>query len=240
MAKLYNLARMTTGTTGTGTITLGSAVTGWLSFANSGVQNGDTITYAIVEGNNREIGRGVYTSSGTTLTRSVLKSTASNTPITLAGNAVVFITAAAEDISQGPVFSAYNSIATSLTNSVATKLQYSNVEYDTASCYDAATNYRFTPNVAGYYLVNGSCCVSASSGVIHVEIYKNGSVAKVGNQVANNAAFAQADASVIVFLNGSTDYVELYGYQSSGGSVSVYTGGQPSFCYFQAAFIRGS
>lgn len=97
MAKLYNLARMTTATTGTGTITLGSAASGYLTFANAGVQNGDTVTYAIVDGSNREIGRGVYTSSGTTLTRNVLKSTNSNTAINLSGTAEVFITAAAED-----------------------------------------------------------------------------------------------------------------------------------------------
>lgn len=97
MAKLYNLARMTTATTGTGTITLGSAVASYLSFASSGVQNGDTVTYAIEDGNNREIGRGVYTASGTTLTRTVLTSTNSNNPISLSGNAEVFITAAAQD-----------------------------------------------------------------------------------------------------------------------------------------------
>jgi len=98
MAKLYNLARMTTATTGTGTITLGSAVPSYVSFANSGVSNGETVTYAIVDGNNREVGRGVYTASGTTLTRTVLESTNSNNPINLSGNAEVFITAAAEDI----------------------------------------------------------------------------------------------------------------------------------------------
>jgi hypothetical protein len=98
MAKLYNLARMTTATTGTGTITLGSAVQSYLSFASSGVQNGDTVTYAIIDGNNREIGRGVYTASGTTLTRTVLESTNSNTAINLSGTAEVFITAAGEDI----------------------------------------------------------------------------------------------------------------------------------------------
>jgi hypothetical protein len=98
MAKLYNLARMTTATTGTGTITLGSAVASYLSFASSGVQDGDTVTYAIVDGSNREIGRGVYTASGTTLTRTVLESTNSNTAINLSGSAEVFITAAGEDI----------------------------------------------------------------------------------------------------------------------------------------------
>jgi len=99
MAKLYNLARMTTATTGTGTITLGSAVSSYVTFALAGVQNGDTVTYAIVDGSNREVGRGVYTSVGTTLTRAtILESTNANAAINLSGSAEVFITAAAEDI----------------------------------------------------------------------------------------------------------------------------------------------
>lgn len=98
-ASLYNLARMTTGTTGAGTITLGSAVSGFLSFSAAGVSNGETVTYAIQDGTASEIGRGVYTASGTTLTRSVLKSTNSNAAISLSGSAQVFITAAAEDFS---------------------------------------------------------------------------------------------------------------------------------------------
>lgn len=99
---LYNLAKMSTATTGTGTITLGSAVSGFLTFAQAGAQSGDTVTYAIEDGANREIGRGVYTTAGTTLTRSVLKSTNSNNPINLSGTATVFITAAAEDFSSIP------------------------------------------------------------------------------------------------------------------------------------------
>lgn len=98
MAVLGNLAKMSTATTGTGTITLLSAVTGFLSFADAGIEDGDTISYAIEDGDNREVGRGVYTSSGTTLTRSVLKSTNSNAAISLSGNAQVFITALAEDL----------------------------------------------------------------------------------------------------------------------------------------------
>jgi hypothetical protein len=96
-ALLYNLARMSTSTTGTGTITLGSAVPGFLTFALAGVQDADTVTYAIKDGTASEIGRGVYTSSGTTLTRSVLKSTNSDAALNLSGSAEVFITAAAED-----------------------------------------------------------------------------------------------------------------------------------------------
>lgn len=97
MAILANLARMSTATTGTGTITLGSAVSGFLSFASAGVTDGQTITYAIRDGASSEIGRGVYTASGTTLTRSVLKSTNSGAAISLSGTAQVFITPSAED-----------------------------------------------------------------------------------------------------------------------------------------------
>lgn len=98
MAKLYNLARMTTATAGTGTITLGSAVSGYLTFALAGVANGDVVSYGIKDGANSEVGTGTYTSSGTTLTRTVTKSTNANAAISLSGSAEVFITARAEDI----------------------------------------------------------------------------------------------------------------------------------------------
>lgn len=95
--KLYNIAKMNTATTGTGTITLSTVVSGFLTFADAGVSNGEVVTYVIEEGANREIGYGTYTSSGTTLTRNVLKSTNSDSAIDLSGAAVVGITAAAEN-----------------------------------------------------------------------------------------------------------------------------------------------
>lgn len=103
MAKLYNLARMTTATTGTGTITLGSAVSGYLTFAQAGVANADVVDYAIKDGSNSEIGTGTYTSSGTTLTRTVTKSTNSNAAINLSGSAEVFISPRAETLNDASV-----------------------------------------------------------------------------------------------------------------------------------------
>jgi hypothetical protein len=111
MAKLLNLARMTTATTGTGTITLGSAVSGFLSFGEAGIVDQDEITYAIQDGTNSEIGRGVYTAAGTTLTRTVLKSTNSDSAISLSGAAQVFITPAAEDFMVPPSASVDGEIA---------------------------------------------------------------------------------------------------------------------------------
>jgi hypothetical protein len=91
MAKLYNLARMSSLTTGSGTLVLASPIQGCLSFVNAGVGNGETISYGIIEGANSEVGRGVYTTSGSTLTRSVIKSTNSNNPIILTGGEQVYV-----------------------------------------------------------------------------------------------------------------------------------------------------
>jgi hypothetical protein len=95
MAKLYNLARMLTPTTGVGPIVLTGPVNSLISFAQAGAQDGDEVTYAIDNGNNREIGRGIYDNG--TLTRNVLRSTNNNNPINLNGLTQVSIAAAAED-----------------------------------------------------------------------------------------------------------------------------------------------
>ena len=99
MVKFVNRAKMTTSTTGTGTITLGSAADGYQSFADAGVSNGDTVRYVIEDGTNWEIGTGQYTASGTTLSRSVTESNNSDSAINLSGSASVFLAVASQDLS---------------------------------------------------------------------------------------------------------------------------------------------
>jgi len=102
--KLVNRAKMTitaVASSGTGTLTLGAASTGGFStFADAGVSNGETVRYTIEgPGDLFEIGSGVYTASGTTLSRTPSESSnANNSAITATTGSVVFVTAAASDL----------------------------------------------------------------------------------------------------------------------------------------------
>jgi hypothetical protein len=87
----------TSTTTGTGTFTLGGAVTGFRSFG-SVMATGDTCFYCIEDGTNWEVGIGTYTTSGTTLSRdTILESSNAGAAVSWgAGTKNVFITEPSE------------------------------------------------------------------------------------------------------------------------------------------------
>ena len=69
LSRLYNLVRVLSSTVGTGTVTLGPSVQGFLTFAQAGVPNGTQVSYGIRDGANSEVGIGTYATIGPTLTR---------------------------------------------------------------------------------------------------------------------------------------------------------------------------
>lgn len=208
---LYNLARMSTGTTGTGTITLGSAVSGYLSFASAGVQDGEVVSYGIKDGSNSEVGTGTYTSSGTTLTRSVTTSTNSNNAISLSGSAEVYITARAQDLNKFG-FSAHKNGTnqTGIASATDTKCTFTTEIFDNGGYYDS-TNSKWTPP-AGRILVTaqfyGTGTIAAGQPYV-VAVWKNGAVYKEGFIYSGRADNGNCNVAIVDDANG-TDYYEIY------------------------------
>jgi hypothetical protein len=94
---VYDRVQETTTTSGTGSVTLLGAVSGFQSFAVVG--NTNTTYYTITDGAQWEVGIGTYSTSGPTLARTTIlsNSNGNTTPITLSGGlAQVFVTYTAE------------------------------------------------------------------------------------------------------------------------------------------------
>jgi hypothetical protein len=145
---------------------------------------------------------------------------------------------AANVAGNGPAFSAYQSVAQSLPNNSFGKLQLQTKEFDTAGAFDSTTNYRFQPTVAGYYHVVGALTVAiTTANFLSVAVYKNGASFKRGSQSKTSGAGTQV-VSCLVFLNGSTDYVELFGNQDSGAATNSQAG--VDFTYFQGYLARSA
>ena len=136
----------------------------------------------------------------------------------------------------GPAFSAYQSSGQALSSNTQTKLQFQAEEFDTANCFDSTTNYRFTPNVAGYYQVSGGVAMASSATQIQLQVYKNGSLAKsLGSTFSSAVSWLYG--SCLIYLNGSTDYIELYAYVAAGQNTYAAS---PANTYFQAVMVRGA
>jgi hypothetical protein len=140
----------------------------------------------------------------------------------------------------GPAFAAYLASNQSIVNNTATKITINTEIFDTNSNYDSVTNYRFTPTVAGYYqIIGGVADVSGgTSGGLKAYLYKNGALYTYTNiPMTNTGVISQC--STIMYFNGSTDYVELWCAQNSGGSLNI-GGGATSGTMFSGCYLRAA
>jgi hypothetical protein len=142
----------------------------------------------------------------------------------------------------GPAFSAYLSPSTqSITSDVNTIVQCDTEEFDTASCYNTST-YRFTPNVAGYYQVNGqiSCRLASNVTRFSVSIQKNGTAARYGGDVyvTSGVTGYKQTVSALIYMNGTTDYLTLNG--AVVATSASFTGDGSTSNYFQAFLVRAA
>ena len=99
----------------------------------------------------------------------------------------------------------------------ATKIAFDTVTYDSASCWDA-TNYRWTPNKSGKYMIYGQAYCTGSTNTVdraYVYLYLNSSTTVTlqqlyGNSVEEGTVWSPS-FQIVYELNGTTDYIEMWG-----------------------------
>jgi hypothetical protein len=137
-----------------------------------------------------------------------------------------------------PAFSAFAGTTTTLPADTATKVTFDTEVFDTNSNFASS---RFTPTVAGYYQINACLNMSFWNGVIFSAIiYKNGSQYNWGQtSYPQTVGGVRASVSSIVYCNGSTDYIEIYGYQYAASSNNVVSASS-STVWFNGSLVRAA
>lgn len=220
-----------------GDITAVTAGTGITVTGGTGPTPAVALTIPVVEssgGTNQTTyttGDILYASASNTLSKRAIGT--SGQVLTVSGGVPTWATASGG--SSGPAFKATKSSGQSITSGAYVKIAYQTEVFDTDNCYDPTTNYRFTPNKAGYYQVNaGMCFIANSASTVLLKLYKNGSS---DTGVWENDGFTNEDimtsGSTLIYLNGSSDYIELYGYHGGTSPQVVGDGGR-----FEAIWIR--
>lgn len=131
----------------------------------------------------------------------------------------------------GPAFSAYKNATQSITSSTYTKVTFQTEEFDTNSNFASST---FTPTVAGYYQTQFATAPDTTTSSTQAVIYKNGTIYK---RVYSTAGDTQSEVTCLVYLNGSTDYIEAYAFIIG---TSPVISSSSNLTYFQAALVRSA
>ncbi len=128
-------------------------------------------------------------------------------------------------------FSATKNNSYSVTAFVDHQLQFTAEEFDPYNWFNT-TNNRFQPNIAGYYYINANASVySISSALRILMIRKNGVRFKQGS--SSYTSPVAISVSVLVYLNGTTDYLDLAIYSTTDYTATA----TPAETYFQAYYI---
>jgi len=140
-----------------------------------------------------------------------------------------------------PAFQAYLASDQTVVSGTETKITMDTEDFDTGGMYDASTNYRFTPTVAGKYYVYATVRGTAAASTLDLEmtaIYLNGAT-YIENQIDwrnNDAQLAGICVNAIIDMNGSSDYVECYGRCLGGTTIKA----SPTRCTLFGAYRIGT
>ena len=138
-----------------------------------------------------------------------------------------------------PMFRAKLTANQDVNQATDTKIACATETFDTDNWYDTSA-YRYTPQKAGYYYFHGQTLGGTGSlRAMHLVFKKNGSTYSGTNLYADNDNWDDMSLTHgdIIYLNGSSDYVEMWGritdapsgtdryfYDQDGGSPTFWTG----------------
>lgn len=121
---------------------------------------------------------------------------------------------------------AYHNADQSLSNITLTAIALNSERNDTDVIHDTSTNNsRLTCKTAGVYLIVGQLTYAANAtGIRKCAIRFNGTT-YIGNQdnLNSGASLACPVSTATIYPMAVNDYVEMVGYQDSGGSLNVMT-----------------
>jgi hypothetical protein len=139
----------------------------------------------------------------------------------------------------GPAFSVSTNDGSGYFNyATTTKIRFNAEIFDTNNCYDTS-NYRFTPNVEGYYHFTLKVLNNFSPpGQVISYLFKNGGGIAEFVQIAITQQGQGTACSYLAYANGTTDYFEAYYYQDKGNGLGIYTGSQQT--YWVGHMVRGA
>jgi hypothetical protein len=136
----------------------------------------------------------------------------------------------------GPAFGAYQGTVQTFANGVYTKVTFDVEEFDTNNNFASSS---FTPTVAGYYTITARVGLSPTAEVLPI-LYKNGVAFKRFTYNTSPSGGTQWGGTVsCIYMNGTTDYLEFYCYQASGGT-SKNSSATQNETYFNGAMVRAA
>ena len=200
MVTLVNRAKVATATTGTGTITLGSAESGYQSFADAGVVDTDVVRYVIEDGTDWEIGTGTY--SAGTLTRTVLESSNADASLNLSGSAVVYVSATEADFREEGVGTITGQTLDLTTGSVFSYTPVENTTFVFSNPPASGTAYGMTLKVTGAVVGTNYDIANAS--------YANLSFSVAGQETIQGGVSFKDDGTKMYVIGLATDAVYQY------------------------------
>lgn len=136
----------------------------------------------------------------------------------------------------GPCFRAYLSVDVALSAGGYAQAVFNTIEFNVGNAFSVGTG-RFSPAVPGHYLITANLFLTGTSGVSCLAAYirKNGGAICAQTVPPYAGLYGNISCSCVVFLNGSTDYVDVAG-ELQGGSTGVErTGSSFSGCLLRAA-----